>query len=98
MANDQAKEAVSLLEDQDAVYDSIGLPAEHPARLSSQQDLADAYLANGQSRDAVQLLECMTEIFEQVFDEDDPARLAFEERLASARADRQRWTTQCPTS
>jgi hypothetical protein len=66
------------------------LAEDHPDRLTSQQNLAKAYLANGQVKEAVQLLEHVVAIRERVLADDHPHRLASQGVLAMARqADKQ---------
>jgi tetratricopeptide (TPR) repeat protein len=60
------------------------LPENHPDRLASQYELAMAYQANGQVKNAVRLLEHVVAIWERVLAEDHPDRLASQHALASA--------------
>jgi hypothetical protein len=60
------------------------LAEDHPDRLASQLELARAYLANGQVKDAVRLLEHVVAIEGQVLAEDHPDRLASQRSLAKA--------------
>jgi hypothetical protein len=60
------------------------LAEEHPSRLHSQHELASAYQANGQVKDAVQLLEHVVAIEKRVLAEEHPSRLASQHNLASA--------------
>ena len=49
---------------------------DHPSRLASQHELAGAYQANGQVKEAVKLLERVVAIRTEVLAEDHPSRLA----------------------
>jgi tetratricopeptide (TPR) repeat protein len=60
------------------------LAEDHPSRLASQHELAIAYQANGQVKEAVRLLEQVVAIQEQVLAEDHPSRLVSQSVLASA--------------
>jgi hypothetical protein len=60
------------------------LAEDHPSRLASQHDLAHAYQANGQVKDAVQLLEQVVVIRNRVLAEDHPDRLASQQVLVWA--------------
>jgi hypothetical protein len=58
------------------------LAQDHPDRLVSQHELARAYQANGQVKEAVQLLEHVF-IVKRVMAEDHPSRLVSERMLAA---------------
>ncbi|KFY02433.1 hypothetical protein O988_02162 [Pseudogymnoascus sp. VKM F-3808] len=60
------------------------LPITHPARLSSQQELARAYLADGQVEKAMELLEQVVKIEEEVLPITDLGRLTSQHELARA--------------
>ena len=53
-------------------------------RLTSQHNLARAYQANGQIKEAVKLLEAVVAIRTEVLAEDHPSRLASQHELARA--------------
>jgi hypothetical protein len=52
------------------------LAEDHPSRLASQHELACAYKANGQTKEAISLLEHVVAIWEKTLAEDHPSRLA----------------------
>ncbi|KAK3940985.1 hypothetical protein QBC46DRAFT_432781 [Diplogelasinospora grovesii] len=56
----------------------------HPSRLASQHELAGAYEANGQVKEAVALHEQVVAIRKRVLAEDHPERLASQHELAIA--------------
>lgn len=58
------------------------LAENHPSRLASQHALAHAYLANGQVREAVELLEYVVAVHKVALAEDHPSRLASQRELA----------------
>jgi tetratricopeptide (TPR) repeat protein len=58
------------------------LAEDHPSRLASQHELAGAYQADGQAKEAVRLLEQVVAIEERVLAEDHPDRLASQHNLA----------------
>ena len=60
------------------------LVEDHPNRLSSQHELATAYIENGQIREAERLLEHVVEISERTLAEDHPDRLTSQNQLARA--------------
>ncbi|KAK6429616.1 hypothetical protein LTR95_014238 [Oleoguttula sp. CCFEE 5521] len=76
------KEAVRLLEQVVAIEERV-LAEDHPDRLTSQRELARAYLANGQVKDAVRLLEQVVAIRERVLAKDHPDQLASQHELAT---------------
>ncbi|KAF7505308.1 hypothetical protein GJ744_001011 [Endocarpon pusillum] len=55
----------------------------NPDRLASQHELARAYEANGQVKEALSLLEQVVKIEEQILAEDHPSRLASQHELAT---------------
>jgi tetratricopeptide (TPR) repeat protein len=60
------------------------LAEDHPDRLVSQHNLARAYQANGQVKDAVRLLEHVVAIQKRVLAENHPDRLSTQHNLALA--------------
>jgi tetratricopeptide (TPR) repeat protein len=76
------RDAVGWLEESRDLRSS--LPEDHLDRLSTQHNLASAYQANGQVKDAVRLLEQVVAIHKRVLAEDHPDRLASQAVLASA--------------
>ncbi|RMZ91050.1 hypothetical protein DV736_g1719, partial [Chaetothyriales sp. CBS 134916] len=60
------------------------LAKDHPARLMSQYELAQAYRANGQQKEAVSLLESIVKSMEQSLPKDHPDRLVSQHKLAQA--------------
>ncbi|KAJ6257641.1 kinesin light chain [Drechslerella dactyloides] len=60
------------------------LAEDHPDRLTSQHELASAYLANWQIKKAIELLEDIVIIKERALAEDHPDRLASQHELAGA--------------
>ncbi|KAJ5151145.1 kinesin light chain [Penicillium canariense] len=60
------------------------LAEDHPSRLASQHTLASTYQANGQVKEAVELLKYIIAIRAEVLAEDHPDRLASQHTLASA--------------
>src|SRR5204863_424631 len=60
------------------------LAEDHPSQLVSQHELAMAYHANGQVKEAVQLLEHVVKIKKTVLAEDHPDQLASQNELARA--------------
>ncbi len=79
----QTKKAVRLFE-QVVKIQETKLSEDHNDRLSSQDALASAYLANIQFQLAVDLLEQVTKIRKTIFNEDHPSRLASQHGLARA--------------
>lgn len=72
---------------------------DHPNRLASQHALATAYLANGQVKDAVALLEQIVAIQSKTLAEDHPDQLASQHALGMAyRANGQVKTLSCYSS
>ena len=62
----------------------VEVPAEdHPSRLASQHELARAYQANGQVKEAVKLLDHVVIVKRKVMAEDHPSRLVSERVLAA---------------
>lgn len=57
---------------------------DHPSRLASQHELALAYQANGQVKEAVTLLQHVAKVQRGVLAEDHPDRLASQHNLARA--------------
>jgi hypothetical protein len=57
------------------------LAEDHPDRLASQHELARAYEANGQDKEAIKLLEHVVSVKRKVMAEDHPSRLVSEELL-----------------
>ncbi|EXA30354.1 hypothetical protein FOVG_18255, partial [Fusarium oxysporum f. sp. pisi HDV247] len=47
---------------------------DHPDRLASERDLAGAYLADGQTKKAVEKLEYVVAVEAEILAEDDPSR------------------------
>jgi tetratricopeptide (TPR) repeat protein len=76
------RDAVGWLEESRDLRSS--LREDHRDRLSTEYELASAYQANGQVKDAVQLLEHVVAIRERVLAEDHPDRLASQHELARA--------------
>ena len=74
--------SIQLLEHVVAIRERV-LAEDHPSRLGSQYELARAYKANGQVKDAVRLLENVVAIEERVLEEDHPDRLASQHALKS---------------
>ncbi|KAF1966824.1 hypothetical protein BU23DRAFT_369627, partial [Bimuria novae-zelandiae CBS 107.79] len=61
----------------------ITLAENHPNRLASQNGLAIAYRANGQVKEAVELLEHVVQVIQEVYNPDHPSRLVSESVLRS---------------
>ena len=78
----RTRDAVGWLEDSCRLR-SI-LPKDDAHRLLAQQELAKAYLANGQVKEAVRLLDDVLTIHQRVLGEDHPDRLHSQQELASA--------------
>jgi tetratricopeptide (TPR) repeat protein len=76
------RDAVCWLED--SLDLRAHLPEDDENRLSTQHALATAYEANGQVKDAIQLLEHVVAIEGRVLAEDHPDRLASQHELAGA--------------
>ena len=76
------KEAVFWFEE--SRYETKELSNHHRSRLTSQHELAGAYQANGQIKEAVKLLEHVVTIREGVLAENHPDRLASQHVLAGA--------------
>ncbi|KAH7231073.1 hypothetical protein BKA59DRAFT_504568 [Fusarium tricinctum] len=76
-------EAVSALEHVVEFRERIQAE-DHPGRLTSEHELAGAYLADGQTKKAVEMLE---HIRERILAEDHPYRLTSEQVLAGAYLD-----------
>jgi tetratricopeptide (TPR) repeat protein len=76
------RDAVCWLED--SLDLRAHLPEDDENRLSTQHALATAYEANGQVKDAIQLLEHVVAIEGRVLAEDHPDRLASQHELARA--------------
>jgi hypothetical protein len=74
---------VRLLEHVVAIRERV-LAEDHPSRLASQHQLACAYQANGQVKDAVRLLEHVVAIEGRVLAEDHPDQLTSQHSLAKA--------------
>jgi hypothetical protein len=60
------------------------LAEDHPDRLASQYALACAYQANGQVKQAIDLLKHVVDIEKKTLAEDHPDRLASQYALACA--------------
>ena len=60
------------------------LADDHPNRLASQHALAVAYEANGQIKEAIQLLEHVVAARKTTLADDHPSRLASQHTLAKA--------------
>ncbi|KAL4943463.1 hypothetical protein BDV06DRAFT_221210 [Aspergillus oleicola] len=80
LADGRATEAVKYLEEH---YDwhKREFDEEHPSRLASQHELAGAYQANGQIKQAVELLEHVVTV-KRTLAEEHPSRLASQHELA----------------
>ncbi|KAK2135897.1 hypothetical protein NOF04DRAFT_1378044 [Fusarium oxysporum II5] len=76
-------EAVSALKHVVEIRERI-LEEDHPDRLTSEHELAGAYLYNGQTKKAVEMLEHVVKTRERISAEDHPDRLASEHELARA--------------
>ena len=76
------KKAISIYNDI-LEYQSQTLAEDHPDRLTSQHGLANAYQANGQVEEAIQLIKHVVKIQEKLA-EDHPQRLASQYTLACA--------------
>ncbi|KFY07138.1 hypothetical protein V492_07413, partial [Pseudogymnoascus sp. VKM F-4246] len=63
------------------------LPVIHPSRLSSQHQLAQAYLGDSQTEKAIELLEHIVKTKEKVQPETNPGLLASQHELARAYLD-----------
>ncbi|KAK3983779.1 P-loop containing nucleoside triphosphate hydrolase protein [Cladorrhinum sp. PSN332] len=90
MVDGRIKEATRSLEEA-YHWRNRHLAKDHPHRLASQHTLAMAYQANGQIKEAIELLEQAIELLEQVVTiraqtlaEDHPSRLASQHELARA--------------
>ncbi|CAG7969514.1 unnamed protein product [Penicillium olsonii] len=57
---------------------------EHPNRLNAQHHLAQAYLDNGQTKEAIELIERVLAIQEKTLDGEDPSLLISQHELARA--------------
>ena len=68
----------------DAKVRETALAETHPDRLASQHELASAYHTNGQTKEAVSLLEHVVRVKETTLAETHPDRLASQHELASA--------------
>ncbi|PVH91900.1 hypothetical protein DM02DRAFT_702546, partial [Periconia macrospinosa] len=76
------REAVRWLEE--SCRQRGALDKDDSDRLLSQHELAGAYQANGQVKEAVKLLEGVVAIRTEVLAEDHPSRLASQHALAIA--------------
>lgn len=76
------KEAVLWLQES-CKWRDINLPQSNIGRLTSQHELAIAYQANGQIKEAVKLLEHIVAIDSEVLAEDHPDRLLSERTLTA---------------
>src|SRR5436309_126089 len=65
-------------------WSRTALGSEDSCTLTSQHELAGAYQANGQIKQAVELLEYVVKIRERVLAEDHLSRLASQHELARA--------------
>ncbi|KAH7230886.1 phosphorylase superfamily protein [Fusarium tricinctum] len=83
LVDGRTTEAVSTLEYLAETRERI-LAEDHPDRLSSEHELARAYLANGQTKKAIKMLEHVVEIEARILAEDHPDRLISEQVLAGA--------------
>ncbi|KAJ5415855.1 hypothetical protein N7465_004550 [Penicillium sp. CMV-2018d] len=79
----RAKEAVTLFGNVCA-WNESQYDEEHPSRLSSQYDLAQAYEFNGQIKQALELLEHIVTVEGRTLDKEHPNRLASQHALAQA--------------
>ena len=79
------KKAVELLEA--VVKAKETLAADHPDRLASQHALAMAYEADGQAKNAVELLEHVVAVEADSLRDDHPSRLVSVEALADMYAE-----------
>ncbi|KAG7406533.1 Nephrocystin-3 [Fusarium oxysporum f. sp. rapae] len=86
MHNGRTTEAVSTLEHVVKIRERISAE-DHPSRLTSEHELARAYLDDGHTKKAVEMLEHVVEIRERILAEDHPHRLASEHVLAQAYLD-----------
>jgi len=75
------REAVPLFEES-YQWTKNELAETHPARLTSQHELASAYEANGQVKEAIALLEQVVAIEATTLAETHPRRLASKDTLA----------------
>ncbi|EME39013.1 hypothetical protein DOTSEDRAFT_139523, partial [Dothistroma septosporum NZE10] len=78
----RTRDAVSWLEE--SRERTLNLFEEKSVRLFAQHELAGTYLANGQVKEAVQLLEQVVAIRDRVLAEDHPDRLASQHELCRA--------------
>ncbi|KAH8660543.1 hypothetical protein BX600DRAFT_514139 [Xylariales sp. PMI_506] len=83
LSDGRISEAVGWLEETDR-WRGEQLREEDSSRLSSQHNLAVAYLWNGQITKAVELLEHVVVVLEKTLTEDHPYRLASQHELAGA--------------
>ncbi|EXL95034.1 hypothetical protein FOIG_12469 [Fusarium odoratissimum NRRL 54006] len=92
LADGQTKKAIEMLEHVvkiearilEVKIEARILEKDHPDQLTSEHELAGAYLADGQTKKAVEMLEHVVEIQERILAEDHPHRLASESVLAGA--------------
>lgn len=61
------------------------MPEDHSARLTSQHELARAYLENGQHRQAIKIPEHLVTVREKIDGDDSPDLLELQRQLASAK-------------
>ncbi|KAJ4027384.1 hypothetical protein NW756_014527 [Fusarium oxysporum] len=76
-------EAVSALEHVVKIRERI-LEEDHPDQLTSEHELAGAYIDDGQTKKAVEMLEHVVKIKARVLEKDHPDRLTSEHELAGA--------------
>ncbi|KAG7406534.1 Nephrocystin-3 [Fusarium oxysporum f. sp. rapae] len=86
LVDGRTTEAVSTLEHVVKIRERISAE-DHPSRLTSEHELARAYLDDGHTKKAVEMLEHVVEIRERILAEDHPHRLASEHVLAQAYLD-----------
>jgi tetratricopeptide (TPR) repeat protein len=80
LSDGRVAEAVQMLEECQQLR--LVLDIEHPDRLASQYTLATAYQANGQIKEAIELLENVVAVQAKVLREEHPDRLASQHVLA----------------
>ncbi|OQD65065.1 hypothetical protein PENPOL_c006G04970 [Penicillium polonicum] len=83
LTDGRAKEAVTFFGNVCA-WNESQYDEEHPERLASQHELAQAYKSNGQIKQALKLLEHVVAVRKRTLDEEHPNRLASQYTLAQA--------------